>query len=447
MTQRGAARKEDQMMRTSRRTRSLLGAVALMLVAAGIVALTATAQTNRAQDVTITWMTFETPNLPASFWDDVRTRFEAANRGTNVKRLVTPTLDRDGYAKQLLASGQFPDVLQAITPQDYVSQGLLYAFTPAEVASWHVTTPTAGSIGGKQYSIPNEAQVIPLVYYNKSVFRRLHLRVPTTWAQFVGVCRRIKAAGITPIELGGSKDTWASWIFLGGIFSVDVLGKNPNWILQRKAGKVHFTDPLVRRAFAKWAALAKAGYFNKDALSLDYPHMQQAFLAGKAAMYPMGSWAASASAVGASKFGTGVFRLPTGDGSIVEPDFAAGGVFVNAKSPHLAAAKKLAAFWALDKKTDDALARNDAGLMTIKGYKAPSGLPRVYYETLKLFTQPGSRRHKIKRVDVMFFNRGDRASVPGMDAFYAQAAQAVLLGKSVQSQLRFLDAQWKKASR
>jgi multiple sugar transport system substrate-binding protein len=425
----------------------MLCAVALMLVAAGIAALTATAQPKRKQDITITWMTFETPNLPAAFWDDVRTRFEAANPGINVKRLVTPTLDRDGYAKQLLASGQFPDVLQAITPQDYVSQGLLYAFTPAEVKSWHVTTPSAGMIGGKQYSIPNEAQVIPLVYYNKSIFRRLHLKAPKTWAQFVAVCRRIKAAKITPLEIGGSQDTWASWIFLGGIFSTDVLGKDPNWIVKRKAGKVHFTDRLVRRAFEKWGALAKAGYFNKDALSLNYPRMQRAFLAGKAAMYPMGSWAASASAVGASKFGTGVFRLPTDNGSVVEPDFAAGGVFVNGKSPRLAAAKKLATFWALDKKTDDALATNDAGLMTIKGYKAPSGLPRVYYETLKLFTQPSTKKHTVRRVDVMFFNRGDRASAPGMDTFYAQAAQKILLGKSVPSQLKFLDAQWKKASR
>jgi ABC-type glycerol-3-phosphate transport system substrate-binding protein len=428
------------------RIRAMLGAVALMLVAAGVAALTATAQTKQQRAVTITWMTFETPNLPASFWEDVQNRFEAANPGIKVKRLVTPTLDRDGYAKQLLASGQFPDVLQAITPQDYVSQGLLYAFTPSEVASWHVTTPKAGTIGGKQYSIPNEAQVIPLVYYNKAIFARLHLKIPNTWAQFLAVCKKIKAAHITPLELGGSKDTWASWIFLGGIFSTDVLGKNPNWIVQRKAGKVHFTDALVRRAFAKWAALANAGYFNKNALSLDYPHMQQEFLAGKAAMYPMGSWAASASAVGASKFGTGVFRLPTATGSIVEPDFAAGGVFVSAKSANLDAAKKLAKFWALDKKTDDALAKNDAGLMTIKGYKAPRGLPKVYYQTLRLFTQPSTKKQHVKRVDVMFFNRGDRASAPGMDAFYAQAAQNVLLGKSVQSQLKFLDAQWKKAS-
>ena len=47
----------------------------------------------------------------------------------------------------------------------------------------------------------------------------------------------------------------------------------------------------------------------------------------------------------------------------------------------------------------------------------------------------------------MFFNNGDRASAPGMDAFYASAAQNILLGHSVNSQLKFLDQQWNKAAK
>jgi ABC-type glycerol-3-phosphate transport system substrate-binding protein len=432
-----------RVMRSRRRLSRLIVALAFMFIVAGLAAYAASAGKTRRQAVTITWMTFETPNLPAPFWEDVKNRFEAKNPEIKVKRLVTPGLDRDGYAKQLLASGQFPDVLQAITPQDFVKSGLLQAFTKREVASWHVAQPYAGSIGGKQYSIPNGAQVIPLIYYDKSVFAKLHLTVPRTWAQFVRVCAKIKASGRTPLMLGGSGDTWASWIFLGGIFSTDVLGSDPNWILKRKRNKVHFTDPLVERAFNKWARLAKAGYFNKNALSLNYPRMQQAFLQEKAVMYPMGSWAASATAVGKAPFGVGVFRIPTNSGRLVEPDFSAGGVFVSAKSDHIAAAKKLATFWSLDPKTARTLAINDALIMTIKGFKAPKGLPRVYYQSMALFNQPKA----VKRVDVMFFNRGDRASVADMDRYYAQAAQNILLGKSVKSQLKFLDSRWNQASR
>ena len=430
------------------RRRSRVLAIVFAVIAAAVVALSATAATTRHHDnVTINWMMFETSNLPLSYWQDIVNRFEAANPGITVKLLPSPTTDRDAYAKQLLASGQFPDVLQSITLQDYTSQGLLYAWTPAEQKSWNVLFPHAGQLSGKQYSIPNNSQVIPLIYYNKSVFAKLHLKPPTTWAQFVAICAKIKASGETPIAIGGSQDTWTSWIFLGGMFSADVLGKNPNWILQRKQNKVHFTDPLVAHTFNKWAALFKAGYFNKDALSLNYAGMQQEFLDGREAMYPMGTWAASATAVGAAKFGVGVFRLPTDNGTAVQGVFTNGGAVVSAKSAHLAAAKKLAEFWSLDPATNQTLAKNDAGLIATKGFKQPTGLPSVFYQTAALYQQKSTKKHPVKSVDVMFFNNGDRASEPGMDAFYASAAQNILLGRSVQSQLKFLDTQWNKAEK
>jgi ABC-type glycerol-3-phosphate transport system substrate-binding protein len=428
------------------RRRRVVAAVCV-LIAAAVVALGATAASARDRDnVTITWMMFTTSNLPLSYWQDIVNRFEAKNPGITVKLLPSPTTDRDGYAKQLLASGQFPDVLQSITLQDYASQGLLYAWTPAEQAKWNVLFPHAGQLNGKQYSIPNNSQVIPLVYYNKSVFAKLHLRPPTTWEQFLQVCAKIKASGTTPIALGGSQDTWASWIFLGGMFSTNVLGQDPNWILKRKQNKVHFTDPLVAKTFNAWAQLKKAGYFNKDALSLNYAGLQQEFLDGKEAMYPMGTWAASATAVGAAKFGVGVFRLPPFSGPPVQAVFTNGGAVVNAKSPNLDAAKKLAAFWSLDPQTNAILAKNDAGLIATKGFSQPAGLPPVFYQTAALYQQNSTKAHPLKSVDVMFFNNGDRASVPGMDAFYASAAQNILLGRSVQSQLKFLDQQWNKAA-
>jgi len=438
--------KGDSMRHITRGRR--IAAVVIVLAALGASALTATAATNRHRDtVNITWMMFETSNLPLSYWQDIVNRFEAKNPGITVTLLPSPTTDRDAYAKQLLASGQFPDVLQSITLQDYTSQGLLYAWTPAEQASWNVLFPHAGQLGGKQYDIPNSSQVIPLVYYNKSIFAKLHLKIPKTWAQFLAVCKAIKASGETPIAIGGSQDTWTSWIFLGGMFSADVLGKDPNWILQRKANKVHFTDPLVAHTFNEWAALAKAGYFNKDALSLNYAGMQQEFLDGKEAMYPMGTWAASATAVGGAPFGVGVFRLPTDNGMAVQGVFTNGGAVVSAKSAHLDAAKKLAEFWSLDPQTNSTLAKNDAGLIATRGFTQPAGLPPVFYQTAALYNQKSTKQHPVKSVDVMFFNNGDRASVPGMDTFYAIAAQNIILGHSVQSQLKFLDAQWDKAAK
>ncbi len=127
--------------------------------------------------------------------------------------------------------------------------------------------------------------------------------------------------------------------------------------------------------------------------------------------------------------------------------FTNGGAVVSAHSAHLDAAKKLAAFWSLDPATNTTLAKNDAGLIATKGFKQPAGLPPVFYQTAALYNQKSTKQHPVRSVDVMFFNNGDRASVPGMDTFYATAAQNILLGHSVQSQLKYLDDQWNKAAK
>src|SRR6266567_4674040 len=42
-----------------------------------------------------------------------------------VQRIVSPGIDRSTYAKQLLASDQFPDILQSINTQDFIDANLL----------------------------------------------------------------------------------------------------------------------------------------------------------------------------------------------------------------------------------------------------------------------------------------------------------------------------------
>ena len=91
---------------SSRRRKYVVATVAL-LIAASVATLGATtaATAGERDNVTITWMMFETSNLPLSYWQDIVNRFEAKNPGITVKLLPSPTTDRDAYAKQLLASG------------------------------------------------------------------------------------------------------------------------------------------------------------------------------------------------------------------------------------------------------------------------------------------------------------------------------------------------------
>src|SRR5262249_53076866 len=150
------------------------------------------------------------------------------------KQVVAPSTDRDSYAKQLQASGQFPDLLQSITPSQYTAPGLLVPYDQKRISD-NFLRPDGTAIKGKPYTPPTNPQIIPLVFYNKKLFTQAGVQPPKTWADFLSVCAALKAKGITPLELGGN-DPFAAGMPLTAAISADVLGKNPQWIQQRFAG-------------------------------------------------------------------------------------------------------------------------------------------------------------------------------------------------------------------
>ena len=238
--------------------------------------------------VTLTYLTFETPSLTASFWDTSIANANQKVPGVTIKKLVAPSTDRDAYAKQLQASGQFPDLLQSITPSTFVQAGLLKPYDQTWVDA-NFLLPLGNAYKGKVYIPPTNSQIIPMVFYNKTLFTKAGITAPPkTWSDFLTVCAKLKAAGITPIELGGG-DPFAASMPLVGILSADVLGKNPNWLQDRYSGKVKFTDANVQTAVAKYRTLAKNGYFEDGALGVKYADSITNFTSGKTAMYMMGS--------------------------------------------------------------------------------------------------------------------------------------------------------------
>src|SRR5258708_1079874 len=59
--------------------------------------------------VQLVFLTFETPVLTADFWDsNIAIAQKVLPPNVTIKRIVSPGIDRTTYAKQLLASNQFP---------------------------------------------------------------------------------------------------------------------------------------------------------------------------------------------------------------------------------------------------------------------------------------------------------------------------------------------------
>src|SRR5690242_19035431 len=160
-----------------------------------------------AAPVEISWMVFETPALTASFWDGVIAQGikDSGVPGLTVQKLVTPGADRTAYAKQLIAAGTEPDLMQSISTQDLVDSGFPQPWDQNWSEEYH-SLPMADSIKGKSWQAPTNSQIIPFVFYNKDLFKQAGVEVPKTWSEFQTVIEKPKATGIKPLQLVGAGD-------------------------------------------------------------------------------------------------------------------------------------------------------------------------------------------------------------------------------------------------
>jgi ABC-type glycerol-3-phosphate transport system substrate-binding protein len=387
-----------------------------------------------AADTELTFLVFETPNLTAEFWDTNIKKVADSIPGLSIKKIVSPDIDRTKYAKQLLAAGQFPDIAAAVSPQDFVQSGALLPYDPADLSM--LTFPEYGSIGGKQYQVPIGGQAIPLVYYNKSLFAKAGVTAePATWAEFQTVCETLKGAGIVPLLHGGGKDPFSSSFMMVGIVDADVLGQDKDWVQKRKAGEVHFTDPLFAGAITKFKGLVDDGYFNEGGLGIDYAKLQDTFIAGQGAMYPMGSWFVGAETTADKSFEVGVFQVPTDGGNPIVPIHPGGGLVVSAKTKAPDLAQQFAIKFSVEKDVVDAFVKADGIFPSIKGYEAPDFVSPLYKESIELY-------QTLPPVFAFAWEQGDQASIAGMPDEYHKLAQAIILGKGVEDQLQQLDKTW-----
>jgi ABC-type glycerol-3-phosphate transport system substrate-binding protein len=420
--------------------RCLAGAAAasLLLLAACSSSPSNSASGSSPSKVTLTYLTFRTPDLTAGFWAKSIASAAKSVPGLTIKQDVDPTTDRDTYAKTLLQANEFPDLLESITPSLYTSAGLLTPY-PASWINANFILPN--NIDGKDYIPPTNSQIIPLVYYNKAMFAKAGIKAPATWAEFMTDCAKLKAHGMVPIELGGH-DSFAAAMPLTGALSADVLGSDPNWIKQRYAGTVKFADANVVAAATKMRTLVTDGYFEPDALSVSYAQSIINFNDAKAAMYPMGSWYLGS--LPKSEWNNiGVFPWPTNNGSLVIPFSLGGSMAVSSKTPDPADAFKFAETWSLDPDNLKSLISGDGAFPMLKGKSIASyglTLSPAFYSSYSYVTNTNTK------VSSMSWATNDDAFPGNVTADFDAVAQALFSTSNVLGQMQLLDKDWTLAT-
>jgi len=139
---------------------------------------------------------------------------------------------------------------------------------------------------GKWYGVPNYGEYV-MAYYNKDMFAKNNVQVPTTLADFEKVLDTFKQAGVTPIANAGAEyPAQQIWYEL-------VLSKaDRSWVddYELYKNKVDFHDPALTFGSTTFADWVKKGYISKDSASLKATDMGNDFEQGKNPIMISGSW-------------------------------------------------------------------------------------------------------------------------------------------------------------
>lgn len=134
---------------------------------------------------------------------------------------------------------------------------------------------------GKLYAMPLYVIGIPMAYNTKLFAKAGVAAAPTTFDELLGACRKLKAAGITPIGMGNKDGYFGAWFFSNfGKQSLD----STNELKQAVIGKADISDPKYTGFYEPMHQLKTNGCLNDDIASLTLDQGMAKFGAGQAAM-------------------------------------------------------------------------------------------------------------------------------------------------------------------
>jgi len=149
---------------------------------------------------------------------------------------------------------------------------------------------TPGILNGKVYAVPYQS-LFNNPIYNTEMFAKNGWKTPTNWTQLLAFCKTSKAKGIIPFAwpaaTKGNAGQIMNAMMMNSDSSIDAITKHVNDI---QAGKESVSDAWFKGIATKYAQMNDAGCFPDNVVAYTDVAAQADFAAGKAAIYPTGTF-------------------------------------------------------------------------------------------------------------------------------------------------------------
>jgi raffinose/stachyose/melibiose transport system substrate-binding protein len=264
--------------------------------------------------------------------DDIIKAYEGEHPDVDIQTEILANEQYKEKIKVLSASNELPDVgitwaagyMQPFVEgnmfaplDDVLEGGLKDQFVPGTVEAF--------ALDNKTYGLPLELNIAP-VYYNKEIFAKYNLEVPTTYDEFLNVVKTLADNGVTPATVG-NKDRWTGSMWY--MYLADRIG-GPEALNNAINRSGSFEDPALVKAAEELEKLVDMGAFVKGYNGLSNDEAKGHFMNEQAGMYIMGTWelpnyTTSPDVPQEFKDKIGYFKFPTYEGGKGDIDSFVGG--------------------------------------------------------------------------------------------------------------------------
>ncbi len=326
--------------------KKLLVAMLILVMAGALIFAGGKKETAQSADkpVTFSFWHIGTADVDKAYYQSVVDEYMTAH--PNVKIEVT-ILENEAFKSKLttvMQSGNPPDVFHSWgggVLSEYAKAGLLQDITKEVKGTAFGDSMAAGVWGvyaadGKQYGAANDMGGVTF-WYNKDLLAKVgYNSFPTTWDDFLVLVGKLKAAGITPISLGGG-DKWPAMYY----FSYLALRLGGSGAFANLNNGKGFNDEVFIKAAQMVKQLVDMKPFQDGFLGATYTDQGALMGNGMAAMELMGQWApivqkdSSTNKTGlGDKLGCAPFPgVSSGKGAITEVMGGGGGMAIGKNAP------------------------------------------------------------------------------------------------------------------
>jgi multiple sugar transport system substrate-binding protein len=314
---------------------------------AGLLGACATGSDDSSGSGTSTTLTLQSSLSDA----DPKAALTKVVEGYTKNKTTLNTIAIETFRAQLptyLNSGNPPDVLTwyaGSVARDYASKGFLLDVSDlwagsGACASFSPALKDLSTAGGKQIFVPTSYYWWG-VFYRKSAFQEWGVQVPTTWDQFIQVCKTIKSKGVSPLTMGTGS---TAWVASGWFDYLNLRINGAQFHRDLLAGKHPFDGPEVKNVMDHYKQLIE--FIDPKGRSYSWQDAVTPLANKKAAMYLVGAFVTSAvpsDVVDDLDF----FRVPIIDPNVpVAEEAPTDGFFASAKSKNPQGAKDLLSYLA-----------------------------------------------------------------------------------------------------